>query len=146
MDAYSVDTAAANRPPFVQSTGEGNSTPVLGEQIVLVLSGTTAMHSLQFRASAGTQLESEKRAAIDEASTEGDASAVPSQTRARLIGLKYRGQSSAEDLARLEILTSRLQQLSPRTTAVHFSELERAVSSAEVLRAELDAIGEEYGL
>lgn len=64
--------------------------------------------------------------------------------RVRLLATKYEDQASVEDVARLEILTARLNRLAPRTTAADILKIEDTVDLIEQIDAGLDDLAAEY--
>lgn len=69
---------------------------------------------------------------------------VVAADRVRMLATKYEDHASAEDLARLEILTARLSHLAPRTTAADIAKVEQTVDLIEEIDASLSALAAEY--
>lgn len=64
--------------------------------------------------------------------------------RVRLLATKYEDQASVQDVARLEILTARLNRLAPRTTAADIVKVEETVDLIERIDTTLDGLAMEY--
>lgn len=64
--------------------------------------------------------------------------------RVRMLATRFEGNASAQDLARLEILTARLSRLVPRTTAADIAKVEQTVDLLEEIDASLTALAAEY--
>ncbi len=64
--------------------------------------------------------------------------------RVRMLATRFEGNASAQDLARLEILTARLGRLVPRTTAADIAKIEQTVDLIEEIDASLNTLAAEY--
>jgi hypothetical protein len=66
--------------------------------------------------------------------------------RVKLLAKKYEAGATSEDLARLEILTNRLQKLMPRTTAEDIADVEESADRIAMLVQQVDSLSSEYDL
>jgi hypothetical protein len=66
--------------------------------------------------------------------------------RLALLARKYEGVASAEDGARLQILTERLRKLAPRVTPHDLEQVVEMVADAESIAARLAAVKDKFGL
>lgn len=64
--------------------------------------------------------------------------------RVRLLATKFEDQASTQDVARLEILTARLNRLAPRTTQKDIANIEQTVNLIEQIDAGLSRLADEY--
>ena len=67
-------------------------------------------------------------------------------TRISLLAMKFEGQTSRENEARMEILTRRLRCLSPRVTHDDIAQLDAVVSEIEDISVSVEALKEKYGV
>jgi hypothetical protein len=68
-----------------------------------------------------------------------------SSKRLQLLARKFAGDASREDVARIEILTSRLEALAPRTTHEDIAKLEQQVATIESIANDLHAARQKFG-
>lgn len=73
-----------------------------------------------------------------------DPVAEASSKRLQLLARKFAGDASREDIARIEILTGRLEALAPRTTQEDIAKLEEQVATVESIAAGLRAAREKF--
>ena len=65
--------------------------------------------------------------------------------RSTLLAKRFEGKSSAEDVARIAILTDRLRKLNPRVTAREREAAEQLVDDVETLSARLENLRTKFG-
>jgi hypothetical protein len=66
--------------------------------------------------------------------------------RVRLLARQYENSATPEDVARIEILTVRLQRLAPRTTEADIAQLEETARAIDDFQSRIHALSAEYGV
>jgi hypothetical protein len=71
---------------------------------------------------------------------------VAADSRVMLLAKKFEAGATKEELARIEILSNRLNRLAPRTTPEDIDRLAAAVGEAEAIALDLKSITEQFDL
>jgi len=71
---------------------------------------------------------------------------IASDSRVMLLTKKYETGASKEELARIEILSNRLDKLVPRTTSADIDKLDATVQLSENIARDLNALAVRFGL
>jgi hypothetical protein len=163
-DIQSVDITNISTPAFVQRISEGDSSRTPKAPIQSHPIRGTQVHGASFVFTNATDIPSgggewiikvpvmpvPQHVSLSGAGAQPEQEPQPidliASDRVKLLAKKYEAGATSEDLARLEILTNRLQKLMPRTTAEDIADVEESADRIAMLVQQVDSLSSEYDL